>query len=100
MRYLITKMDIIEKLENTENLNSWSLEEQQKLLRIYLAICKKETHIFDLIWRNHECDSWEDIFRDYDESYLESKVSGVEVAIKNMLVDEKPDSDEEEEDEN
>ena len=89
-------MDIIEKLEKSETLDKWTHEEQQKLLRVYLTICKKEAHIFDLIWDNHGCDSWEDIFRDYDEMYLENKVSGVEVAIDNMLVDDKPEEDEDE----
>jgi len=77
-------MDIIEKLENSETLDKWTYEEEQKILRVYLAICKKEAHIFKLIWENHECDSWEDIFRDYDEKYFENKVSGIEVAIDNL----------------
>jgi len=79
---------IIEKLNKiTENKNAWknwNLDEQLKLLNIYLMICKKETFIFDLIWQHHGCDSWEDIFRDYDESYLDDKISGIEVAIESI----------------
>ena len=62
------------------------LESRRKklLLNIYLTICKKENHIFDLIYRYHGCDSWEDIFRDYDERDLREKAEGVEIAIKTI----------------
>ena len=79
--------NIIDKLSKTEDdnsLNNWSLEEMKKLLDIYLIISKKETHIFDLIYYYHGCDSWEDIFRDYEPRYLEDKKIGVEVAIKEL----------------
>jgi uncharacterized protein YfkK (UPF0435 family) len=76
---------ILEKLNKiTDNKNvwkNWNLDEQLKLLNIYLMICKKETFIFDLISQNHNTNLWEDIFRDYDESYLDDKISGVEIAI-------------------
>jgi hypothetical protein len=74
---------LIEKL-NKQGIDNWSLEEQKQLLDIYLIICKKETHIFELIYQYHECDSWEDIFRDYDKNYLEDKASGVEIAINEI----------------
>jgi hypothetical protein len=83
-------MDIIEKLSKLEQIekddiwDGWSKEEQKKLLEIYLIISKKETYIFDLIWKNHGCDSWEDIFRDYNINYLADKISGVEIAIENI----------------
>jgi hypothetical protein len=84
----INTVSIIEKLNKiTDNKNTckkWNLDEQLKLLNIYLMICKKETFIFDLIWQHHRCDSWEDIFRDYDESYLDDKISGIEVAIESI----------------
>jgi len=51
---------------------------------MYLIISKKELHIFNLIWNNHGCDSWEDIFRDYNINYLEEKTNGVQVAIENI----------------
>ena len=62
----------------------WSLEELHKLLSIYLIISKNEAHIFDLIYENHGCDSWEEIFRDYDATYLEDKAIGVEIAIETI----------------
>ena len=85
--------NIIDKLSKTEDdnsLNNWSLEEKKKLLDIYLIISKKETHIFELIYYYHGCDSWEDIFRDYDTRYLEDKKTGVEIAINeiNEIVEE------------
>ncbi len=79
--------NIINKLRKTEDensLNDWSLEEKKKLLDIYLIITKKETQIFDLIYYYHGCDTWEDIFRDYDPQYLEDKKTGVEKAIKEI----------------
>ena len=54
------------------------------MLDIYLIICKKETHIFELIYQYHECDSCEDIFRDYDIKILEDKTVGVEIAIEEI----------------
>jgi hypothetical protein len=54
---------------------------KRTLLNIYHTISKKESAIFDLIYRYHGCDSWEDIFRDYDRQYLIDKASGVNVAI-------------------
>lgn len=79
---------IIEKLNQIEDIdtafNDWSLEEIKNLLEIYVVLCKKETHIFDLIYKYHGCDSWEDIFRDYDKTYLQDKTQGVEIAIKEI----------------
>ena len=80
---------IIEKLNQTSNEENlygcdWSLEEMKKLLDIYLALSRKESDIFDLIYRWHGCDSWEDIFRDYSYRYLEDKAEGVEVAIEEI----------------
>ena len=55
------------------------------MLDLYLIISKKETHIFKLICNYHGCDSWEDIFRDYNIKYLEDKADGVEIAIKEVI---------------
>lgn len=68
--------------DNKSVWNNWSLEEKKQLLNIYFIISQKESHIFKLIWNYHSCDSWEDIFRDYNERYLEDKAVGVEVAIE------------------
>jgi len=81
MENILKKLDKI-KDEDHNIWKNWSLEEKKLLLNIYLIISKKETHIFDLIYRYHCCDSWEDIFRVYDEEYLRDKVEDVEIAIK------------------
>lgn len=84
--------NIIDKLKQIEheeheiyNWDSWNLEDKKQLLNIYLIISKKEAHIFDLIYRNHGCDSYEDIFRDYDQTYLDDKANGVEIAINEIV---------------
>jgi hypothetical protein len=74
-------IDKLTKIEDKTSWKNWSLEEKKELLDIYFIISKKETHIFDLIYDHHGCDSWEDIFRDYNSRYLEDKTIGVEIAI-------------------
>ena len=80
--------NIINKLEEMEDENTtwanWNLKEIQQLLNIYYIISKNETHIFDLIYRYHGCDSWEDIFRDYNITYLNDKTYGVQIAINEI----------------
>jgi hypothetical protein len=79
--------NIIEKLKQITNRNAWddwTVEEKQRLLDIYFIISKKESHIFDLIFTYHGCDSWEDIFRDYDVQYLKDKAEGVKIAIREI----------------
>lgn len=80
--------NIIDKLAQIKNkkniLDTWSSEEIKQLLNLYLIISKKEHHIFDLIYNYHDCDSWEDIFRDYDIDYLQDKTRGVQIAIKKI----------------
>jgi hypothetical protein len=77
--------NIIEKLKQVKSTkrawDDWSLEEVRALFEIYFVISKKEAQIFDLIYQYHGCDSWEDIFRDYNPRHLKDKADGVEVAI-------------------
>lgn len=82
MELLVEKLNQIK--DNKKNFDNWSLEEQKQLLDIYFIISKKEASIFKLIYNYHGCDSWEDIFRDYDIKYLEDKAVGVEIAIKEI----------------
>lgn len=65
--------------------STWSAEEKLQLLKLYHIFCKKEHKIFDLIYQNHGCDSWEDIFRDYDINKLDDKSTGVNIAIENLI---------------
>jgi hypothetical protein len=78
-------IDKLTKIEDNNSCENWTLEEKKQLLYIYFIISKKETHIFDLIYKYHGCDSWEDIFRDYDSKYLEDKTTGVEIAINEIV---------------
>jgi hypothetical protein len=82
MELLVEKLNQINDIK--KGFNTWSLEEQKQLLDIYFIISKKEAHIFKLIYTYHGCDSWEDIFRDYDVKYLEDKAIGVEIAIQGI----------------
>jgi hypothetical protein len=79
---------IIEKLDKLEYgkkaWNNWSKEEIKLLLNMYWVISKKEASIFELIYQYHGCDSWEDIFRDYNEVYLDDKAVGVKEALDNL----------------
>lgn len=89
MENIINKLNQIDDYDYDKTIwEEWSLEEKKQLLHIYLIICKKETRIFDLIYRYHGCDSWEDIFRDYDENdmryNLSEKTTGVEVALHEL----------------
>jgi hypothetical protein len=84
MEKIIEKINQIEDSDTPDKFVDWSLIEKKKLLEIYFIICKKENHIFDLIYKYHGCDSWEDIFRDYDKRYLQDKAQGVKIAIKEI----------------
>lgn len=57
-------------------------EEKIELLKKELSKIEHEINISNLIYSFHECDSYEDIFRD-NIPRLEDKKSGIEVAIKN-----------------
>lgn len=80
--------NIMEKLSKLQSNNSswsdWDLQEIKKLLEIYFVICKNEAAIFDLIYGYHGCDSWEDIFRDFNSDHFDDKASGVQVAIEQV----------------
>ena len=82
MEHIINKLD---KMDNESNdWKTWTLDERKKMLEIYFIISKKESQLFNLIYRYHGCDTWEDIFRDYDMTYLQDKAAGVEVAIEGI----------------
>jgi len=38
----------------------------------------------DIVYDNHGCDTYEDIFRDYDRSLLKDKADGVKEALENI----------------
>ena len=84
MENIIEKLKQIKDYDNKKPFNDWSLNEIKQLLDLYFIISKKENHIFNLIYSYHVCDSWEDIFRDYNIRYLKDKADGVEIAIEEI----------------
>lgn len=75
---------IIKKLEQVKHKSDWkqwTLDETKQLLELYYTISKQEPHLFYLVYKYHGCDSWEDIFRDYNSQYLKDKTDGVKVAL-------------------
>lgn len=85
--YILMSEIIINKLKTLNPhspFDNWSKDELKELLTLYLVFSKKEQHIFNLIYKYHGCDSWEDIFRDYDTNYLRDKARGVEIAIEQL----------------
>jgi hypothetical protein len=93
---IINKLGELKDNHNWYNCN-WSSIEKKQLLELYLIICKKENHIFDLVYNNHGCDSYEDIFRDYDCNYLFNKTQGVKEALDYIDYCEEEDKTEDEE---
>lgn len=79
MESIIEKLSKIEYSKNP--WKNWTSEEIKKILEVYLIIAKNEEYIYDLIYNIHGCDSWEDIFRDYNYRYFEDKVSGIQEAV-------------------
>lgn len=74
-------LEKLSRIEDDSGWGDWSLEDKKKLLGIYYIFSQKESHIFKLIYDNHGCDSWEDIFRDYKREYLVDKARGVKIAV-------------------
>ena len=96
---LLYRRSLCESTEGTHIVwDSWSIEDKKKLLEMYLIISQKETYIFDLIYQYHGCDSWEEIFRDYDPTYLKDKATGVKVAINEIteIIEENEENEENE----
>jgi hypothetical protein len=86
-------VDKLKNLRESDEWKNWTTEEKKKLLDLYLIISKKEGQIFDLIYRCHRCDSWEDIFRDYSMDYLQEKENGVREALECIMYDLDSDSE-------
>ncbi len=72
---------LLKKLGSDSKL---TIQEKKDILELYYLVCKKESFLLDLVYKYHECDSWEDIFRDYDSTLLEEKAEGVKIAIDNI----------------
>jgi hypothetical protein len=79
-----TVLEKLRHLSDTEPWHDWSREETRQLLEVYGLLCQKEAQLFDLVYSYHGCDGWEDIFRDYDPTYLKDKAMGVEMALREI----------------
>lgn len=71
-------------LDKLQNQNDMTIAEKKEILKLYYIMIKNETLLCDLVYSFHGCDSWEDIFRDYNEYEIESKADGILIAIRNM----------------
>lgn len=88
MENLLQKIiDIPDNLSKRDKkvFDNWTLEEEKQLLEIYYILSKKENHIFNLIYKYHGCDSYEDIFRDYNMQFILDKAAGVKIAIDGIV---------------
>lgn len=71
-------------MNNYENpYNLLSGEQQLELLKKELEKVKHEINISKLIYSNHGCDSYEDLFRDNIPQLIE-KMEGIQIAIDNF----------------
>ena len=52
---------------------------------IQISICLKEANIFRMIYNNQGCDSFEDIFRDFNMVDVNDKILGVQLAIDSLV---------------
>jgi hypothetical protein len=84
---LIIFKDIIiinmSSLEEIKDYNNLSYEQRLNLLKIELIKVKNEIETSKLIYSYHDCDSYEDLFRD-NIPLLEVKYDGILIAIENM----------------
>ena len=77
------KLDLYQKEINLEEL---TFEERKKILENELIKTKNEIAISKLIYSLHDCDSYEDLFRD-NITLLEIKCEGIEISLKNLMND-------------
>lgn len=75
---------LLQQLSKETHLSwkSWTAEERHTALKLYYLISKHEASFYDLVYSYHGCDSWEDLFRDYDREELKDKMRGVQIALK------------------
>lgn len=81
---------VLEKIKAhpiNETFYFWSREDKIQLLKLYKIFIDREPQLYELVYQNHNCDSWEDIFRDYDRVLLADKARGVDIAIDNLIED-------------
>jgi len=76
--------DYINLLQKIGSDSKLTIQEKKDILELYYIMTKNEARLNDLVYNYHGCDSWEDIFRDYDSTLLEEKAEGIKIAIENI----------------
>jgi hypothetical protein len=80
--------ELLGKLQNAReesiDWSNWTPEEQLGLLKLYSVFVARESDMYNLIYSSHGCDTFEGIFRDYDEVDLQDKLRGLNITMKNM----------------
>lgn len=73
------------KFDNEIEINdeSLSLEETKRIIQNELVRTKNEITTSNIIYRYHECDSYEDLFRD-NVPHLETKCDGIQISLDNI----------------
>jgi hypothetical protein len=82
---------IYEMMKNTSstfkeeiiNSDELSFDETKKMLENELIKTKNEIAISELIYSLHDCDSYEDLFRD-NIPLLQTRCNGIQIAIDNL----------------
>jgi hypothetical protein len=70
-------------IEEIKDYNNLSYEQRLKILNNELIKVKNEIEISKLIYSYHDCDSYEDLFRD-NIPRLKEKYDGILISIENM----------------
>lgn len=65
------------------NINNISDEDALQILSKEFIRIQNEIYISQLVYRYHDCDSYEDLFRD-NIPLLETKKEGIEIAMENL----------------
>ena len=76
--------DYINLLQKIGSDSKLTIQEKKDILELYYIMTKNEARLNDLVYNYHECDSWEDIFRDYNEYIIDEKAEGIKMAIENI----------------
>ena len=84
MDKILDKLDKV-TTSSDEEWDEWTLWEKISLLELYKLFCNKEANIFRLIYNNQGCDSFEDIFRDFNMVDVNDKILGVQLAIDSLI---------------
>ncbi len=80
------KIEALEYKINNEteiNNNKLSLNEMERIIRNELIKTKNEITVSDIIYRYHNCDSYEEVFRDNIPA-LKIKIDGIQISLDNI----------------